>query len=138
MKLFIDSSALAKRYVREPGSDQIAVRCGEASEISLSVVCSVEIISALNRLRREGKLAPRLYKQLKQEFGCDISEARIIPLDDQVIRLAKHCLEKSPLRTLDAIHVASAIVAKSDLFLSSDQQQVRAAMLAGLKTELID
>ena len=49
MKTFFDSSAFAKRYVEEPGSQTVDSLCREATEVALSVLCVPEIISALMR-----------------------------------------------------------------------------------------
>jgi len=56
MKTFLDSSAFAKRFVDETGSDKVEETCAQASELGLSVICVPEIISALNRRRRERSL----------------------------------------------------------------------------------
>jgi uncharacterized protein len=42
-------------------------------------------------------------------------------------------LERHGLRTLDALHLACAIVWQADLFVSSDQRQVAAALKSGLR-----
>jgi len=53
MRLFFDSSAFAKRFIEEAGSQKIEELCQKASEVGLSVICFPEIISALNRRLRE-------------------------------------------------------------------------------------
>ncbi len=47
MKLFIESSALAKRYIEEVGSDEVREKCREATEIIISVITSSEVLSGL-------------------------------------------------------------------------------------------
>lgn len=42
-------------------------------------------------------------------------------------------LEKYPLRTLDALHVAGALEYRADLFVSSDRRQLDAASASGLR-----
>jgi hypothetical protein len=37
MKLFLDSSAFAKRFVEEPGSQDVEILCSQATELCLSV-----------------------------------------------------------------------------------------------------
>jgi hypothetical protein len=44
-------------------------------------------------------------------------------------------LEVSPVRTLDALHIACALEWGAELFASSDIQQLSAAKRAGLKTQ---
>ena len=137
MKTFFDSSALAKRYIEEKGSQLVADICYEATEVSLSVICVPEIISALNHRLRENRLSPRDYLTIKQHLSDDVRDAVIINLTSDVIRISTKILESSPLRAMDAIHVACASVWKSELFVSSDKQQLSAAKKAGLKIKSV-
>ncbi len=132
MRLVLDSSALAKRYISEPGSDAVLAACRAANEIVLSVICVPEILSALNRLRRAGELSDADYLQLKQDFAADIDEAAVVSLNRGVLRGAIVCLEATHLRALDAIHVASAMESACDLFMTADRQQCRAASVLQL------
>ena len=59
MRVFFDSFAFAKRYVREAGTGAVLARCDRATEICLFAIALPEIISALCRLQREGKLTPQ-------------------------------------------------------------------------------
>ncbi len=137
MKLFLDSSAFAKRFIDEPGSDQVEGLCAQATALCLSVVCVPEIISALNRRLREKTLARRDYAMVKQQLSEDVSDAVIINLTPAVVQSSIAVLEHSVLRTLDALHVASAIHWQADLFASSDHRQILAARRAGLKTKQV-
>jgi len=137
VKTFFDSSALAKRYIEEKGSQLVADICYEATEVSLSVICVPEIISALNHRLRENRLSPRDYLTIKQHLSDDVRDAVIINLTSDVIRISTKILESSPLRAMDAIHVACASVWKSELFVSSDKQQLSAAKKAGLKIKSV-
>ena len=56
MRLSIDSSSLAKRYIQENGSDKLDDLLQHASALALSVILVPEIISGLNRRLREGSL----------------------------------------------------------------------------------
>ncbi|MEK7389101.1 MAG: type II toxin-antitoxin system VapC family toxin [Elusimicrobiota bacterium] len=137
MRIFLDSSSLAKRYIIEPGTDQVLGRCGQADEVVLSVLCVPEIISALNRLRRENKLSKPRYRRLKRDFAADLAQATIIDLTSSVMDRVVFCLERSSLRALDAIHVASAMEAGCDLFISADRRQCEAAAGLRLKVEIV-
>jgi predicted nucleic acid-binding protein len=53
MKLAIDSSSLAKRYVQEVGSDKLDHLLESASELAFCVILVPEIVSDLNRRLRE-------------------------------------------------------------------------------------
>jgi uncharacterized protein len=137
MKLFLDSSALAKRYILEDGSDRVAAHCRNATEIILSVLCIPELISGLNRLIREGKLERDLYLEIKGDFLADLRQARLIGTPTSVIEGSITCLETSVVRTLDAIHIAAAWQTGCDLFLSADRRQCAAAREVGLQVEAL-
>ncbi|HEC98597.1 MAG TPA: PIN domain-containing protein [Nitrospirae bacterium] len=137
MKTFFDSSAFVKRYVEEEGSQIVDDICRETTELSLSVICVPEILSALNRRIREKRLSQRDYARIKQHFSDDVRDAMIINLIPEVIATSTKLLEASPLRAMDALHVACAIVWRADLFVSSDKQQVAAAGKAGLKIKYV-
>ncbi len=49
MKLVVDSSSFAKRYIQEIGSDELESLLKDASELAFSVILVPEIISALIR-----------------------------------------------------------------------------------------
>ena len=137
MKTFLDSSAFAKRYIEEAGSEAVDTRCQEASELALSVLCVPEIISALNRRVREGALDASQYAAIKQHLLEDIRDAAIIDLTERVVATCIRSLEASTLRAADALHVACAMEWKAGLFLSADRRQVLAAETAGLRAELV-
>lgn len=137
MKTLFDASAFAKRYVEENGSQLVDDICQETSELSLSVICVPEIISALNRRIREKRLSRRDYAIIKQRLSDDIHDAMLINLTPGVIATSTTLLEASPLHAMDALHVACALEWGAELFVSSDKQQITAAKKAGLQTKYV-
>jgi hypothetical protein len=137
MKAYLDSSAFAKRFIEEIGSDGVESICAQASELGLSVICMPEIISALNRRHREHSLTRAQYHVAKKRLLDDVRDADIIFLTPTVIGSAIMILEESPVRAMDALHVACALEWGAELFASSDKQQLQAAKRAGMKTKQI-
>lgn len=137
MKVYLDSSVFAKRFVEESGSEKVEVICSSASELGLSVLCVPEIISALNRRFREHSLTHAQYSEAKRRLLSDVRDADMITLTPSVIGSSIRVIESSPVRALDALHVACALEWDAELFASSDQQQLSAARKAGLKTRQI-
>ncbi|OGV64419.1 MAG: twitching motility protein PilT [Lentisphaerae bacterium RIFOXYA12_FULL_48_11] len=135
MKVYLDSSALAKRFVNENGSDAVEVLCGKADMLGLSVICMPEVVSALNRRVREHLLTPAQYRQAKQRLLEDIRDADIIQLTATVLGSTIHVLEASSVRAMDAIHIACALEWGADVFASADTRQLIAAKRVGLKTK---
>lgn len=56
----------------------------------------------------------------------------------EVILKAITLLEKYNLKTLDSLHIASAIIWKAELFVSADKRQIVAAKKAGSRVKLIE
>jgi len=135
MRLFLDSSALAKRYVREAGTDRVVALCADADEVVVSILALPEVVSTLNRLRREGRLSDSEYATIRQEVADDLAGATTMELTPSVVDKALVCLERSRLRASDALHVATAMEAAPDLFLTGDRRQREGAMKAGVKVE---
>ncbi len=133
MKIFLDTSALAKRYVAETGSEKLLSLCAAADEFVVSVICLPELISTLSRLVREKKLSIAEYRKLKSRATADLADAHVYQLDAGVLVAATSLLEAHPLRPMDALHVACALVAAPDKFVSADARQLNAARKAGLQ-----
>jgi predicted nucleic acid-binding protein len=119
--VYVDSSALVRLATDEPGAEAVAALISEDSEIVTSAVSLVEVRRALARV------AP----------GYDpddiLDQCIVIALDASVIARAG-LLAPASLRSLDAIHVASALMIADDLdaFVTCDQRQASAAVAAGL------
>lgn len=137
MKAYLDSSSFAKRFINEAGSDRVEATCAEATELGLSVLCVPEIVSALNRRRRERTLTRAQYSSAKRRLLEDVRDADIINLTTSVVGSSISVLERSPVRTLDALHVGCALEWAADLFVSSDKRQLDAAKRAGLHTRKV-
>jgi len=133
VKVFLDTSALAKRYIAEPGSDKVMALCQQADSLVVSVVCLPELISTFSRLVREKKLAKADYRKLKADAMADLADADICQLTPDVLASCVSLLESHPLRAMDALHVACALAVAPDIFVSADRRQHSAARKAGLK-----
>lgn len=135
MNVFLDSSALVKRYVTEPGSDDLEAILANASGIGVSVLCPLEIVSALCRRRRERQLNRPQYERAKSALFADIADASVINVTGAVIARAVQILQRWPLRSMDSVHIASASSWSADLFVSADGRQCVAARGYGLRVQ---
>jgi uncharacterized protein len=138
LNIFFDSSALAKRYLEEKGSDRVQAILSSASALGVSVICVAEIISALCRRRRERRLSTQQYRDAKAALFSDIEDASVIGIGDEVIARSVELLEHFPLRSADAQHIACAAEWSAELFVSADKRQARAARAHGLKVEALE
>ena len=135
MKTFFDSSAFAKRYVLEEGSQLVEEICLRTTSLGLSIICIPELISAFNRKLKEKSLIPDDYYTLKSRLTEEIEDAIIINLTPSVVNTSITLLESNNLRAMDSLHVACAIEWDAELFVSSDYRQIKAAQNAGLSVK---
>ncbi len=133
MKVFLDTSAFAKRYVAEQGSDKVMAFCQQADSLVVSVICLTELISTLSRLVREKKLGKVDYRKLKDAAIADMADVDICQITPNVLAAVVSLLESHPLRAMDALQVACALAVDPDVFISADRRQLSAARKAGLK-----
>lgn len=137
MKLICDSSAFAKRYILEDGSEALDSLLQRASQLALCTIVVPEIISALNRRRREQVLASDDYRTIKRHLMEDVHDAIVLQITPSVISHSVSLLENNTLRAMDALHIACALEWHAELFATSDRRQLHAAQNAGLLTEYI-
>jgi hypothetical protein len=135
VNVFLDSSALAKQYVQEAGSDRLEEILSSATSLGVSVICVSEIVSARCRRRRERKLSAREYVKAKQALFEDIEDSSVVNVTDQVVARAVELLERRPLRSSEALHIASAAEWSAQLLVSADERQCKAARRYGLEVE---
>ncbi|MBN1781955.1 type II toxin-antitoxin system VapC family toxin [bacterium] len=137
MKTFFDSSAFAKRYIEEQGSEIVEDICYHSSSLALSLVCIPEILSALNRRLQEKNLSKNDYLRAKTRLMQEIKDISIINITPGVIQKSIGLLEHHRIRTQDAIHISCALEWQPDLFVSSDKRQIDAAQKSGLKVKFV-
>ena len=103
MTLYVDSSALVKRYVDEPES-ALAERLLLADPDWLTANHTfVEVMLTLAR-----RLAPADLGSARQAFEADWSRTLVVAVDADVCRRAAVIGMETETRTLDALHLAAA------------------------------
>jgi predicted nucleic acid-binding protein len=144
---YLDTSALAKRYVREPGSGWIRNLFASTQGHRLWTVrlSGPELVAALWRKVRTGEESAANMGQAVQAFRTDWQHRyQIVEVTPLVAEEAMRLAEQHGLRGYDAVHLAAAlsIVQVSRLsggpalvFLSADDQQLQAAQSEGLGVE---
>lgn len=133
MRVFLDTSAFAKRYVAEQGSAKVVKLCQQADSLVVCVICLPELISTLTRLLREKRITKADYRKLKGNVMKDLADVDICQITPDVLASVVSLLERNPLRAMDALHVACATAVETDRFVSADHRQLAAARKAGLK-----
>ena len=140
---YLDSSALVKAYVLEQGSDLVR-RILTVDSICLCALSRVELASALRRRLREGNVVLADVDDILANYTNDSVDYVIVTLDKAVLDAAASLLRETstPLRSLDAIHLAAARLALNQLsaseqdtrLVSADRRMLEAASALGLPT----
>ena len=126
--IYLDSSALLKRVRREAETDALGAWLSERPEAPLvtSEVGRVEVIRAARRIG--GHVVPAA--------RAVVDDLDLVPLHRTVQDIACE-LEGPGLRTLDALHLASALVLGDELtvVVAYDRRRLAAATAVGLPVE---
>ncbi len=138
MRILLDASAMYKQYNDERGSARVRALTGSAREMVVAAHCKTEVASAINRQRHDQLLGPEGYLRIMAIVQQHFNAFSRLELDRRVEALAIAAMERSRLRAMDALHIASAQSAGVDLFVTADRRQAAAAEAAGLNTELIE
>lgn len=139
MILYLDTSALVKRYFKESYSDEVISRWTSAAQIVTSSVAYAEIMAATFRKMREEGLQDKRISKIVQLFQREWESFIRVEVSDVLNARIHSAVEKYPLRGFDAIHLASAMVIHERvptdfLFGCFDQGLAFAANSEGLKT----
>jgi len=103
MSLYLDASALVKRYVAEPGSDLVLTAMAGDPEWSTARHAWVEVNLALLRVLPADRM-----REAMDAFEADWRRMLVVAIDDGICRRAVQMGELTGLRTLDAMHLAAA------------------------------
>lgn len=132
MRVYVDSSALLKRVVPERESAALVSTLATHARHGAALVCSslgwVEVSRAL-RLR----LADPEDESVNSWSDVALSGILERPINADVVALARR-LSPRGLRSLDAIHLASAVLTDADVVVAYDLRLLDAARQHGLTT----
>ena len=135
MRVYLDTSALAKRYVQEPGSEDLEqLFSRDVKEAVVSTLTLPEFGAALGRKVRDREINRKSASAAMEEFDRDWQEAfALVPVTTEIAEFAAELAFKYPLKGSGAVHLATAMLSRVDLFVTSDRQLLGVCEKAGLK-----
>ncbi len=139
MILYLDTSALVKRYFREPYSDDVLSRWKSATQIVTSFIAYAETMASICRKKRESDFGDTLIRKIVGTFHQDWESFIRVEVNGNLNEYIDRVVGKYPLRGFDAIHLASAMVIHERLpqdfiFACFDDRLARAAQSEGFET----
>ena len=102
--LYVETSALLRALLEGDGALRAALS-GEG--LYTSALTFVEAARAVGRARREGRLDARAAREAERQLAAFERSCDVLALGDDVLRRAREELPEEPVRSLDAIHLAS-------------------------------
>lgn len=110
---YLDTSALAKRYAPETGSDEVdAIITAKENTSVLGNISITELYSALSKKCRVGEISRADMLSAVFRFEKDMSSGifRFLEIDNDIINASKRLILAYPvLRTYDSLHLALAL-----------------------------
>jgi predicted nucleic acid-binding protein len=132
--MYLDTSVVVKLYTREPDSTQCE-RLVAGHRIVSSELLYTELWSALLAKERNGALTPDARQRVWQLFEVHLLDEAIelVEIDGSIVREAAEMIARVhphvPLRTLDAIHLATFANLDVGLLFTRDRRMLEAAKL---------
>ena len=137
---YIDTSALAKWYLPEAGSDAFAHWMQRKKDTCISSLTRTEFRCLLARRQRMQLLTGVQVQEVFAKFQQDCQDGHLLhmPVTDQHILNAELMIDSLPtiaLRTLDALHLSIAHDISAHTLATSDKVMAKAAQLLEINVE---
>jgi hypothetical protein len=140
LMLYLDTSVLVAYYLPEPRNAAVQRLFSGPERIAVSRLSEVEFYAAISRRVRANELAREDALQVLSRFRVHADEAlyRMIPVEQRDYALAREWLATfhTPLRTLDAIHLAVSFSNRL-MVVTADQVPAESAGHFGVKHRVI-
>jgi predicted nucleic acid-binding protein len=144
-RMFLDSSAVVKYYVQEPGSSVVErlFLNTPADQVYVAVVTGAEVVAALKRTERTGVLTSEQADAAIERFSAMWqTQLMIVEVDTTIVEVAMQLARRHDVRGYDAVQLACAVdLARSAteagdtvVLWSSDLELLAAARAEGIQT----
>ncbi|MEM9038164.1 MAG: type II toxin-antitoxin system VapC family toxin [Actinomycetota bacterium] len=126
MTLFLDSSALARRYVRDPFRRALVEAMADDPVWCASALARTEVLLALHRLSEGSRTQAELWASVREDWAA----MTIVPVDERCLGRAVELGARFRLTTVDAVHLAAADrLPRPVTYATLDRRQLPAAAM---------
>ena len=143
VKSYFDTSALVAMYVSEAHSRSARREAQAVGQVPLTPLHDLELGNALRLLRGRQLIDDHQLQQLLRHVAEDREAGRLVEtsvdfhrLFERAHELSAACSARLLFRSLDILHVASAVELECRRFISGDERQLALAKEMGL--EIVD
>lgn len=137
--VYFDSALVAMFYVNEPGRERVRLLARRSGTVVTSGIAVAEVSAAFHRKFREGAVERQTFKALQGQFDHDVkgglwtlvapTEALLEQVHGLFLRLDRSVF----LRSLDALHLVTAVGEHFDRLYSNDKHVLAGCASVGLK-----
>jgi uncharacterized protein with PIN domain len=113
LSLYAESSAVLAWLLGEPHSEVVRAALGEAEFVLASEVTLIECERVLIRATAAGSLGEAVASERRARLSQAAAHWAVLGLTAEVSERARRPFPQEPIRTLDAIHLSSALLARS-------------------------
>ena len=137
MIVYLDASALVKRYVAEAGSTAVGKLIDQAEALGTSVISRAEVSAAFAKAVRMKFVTRDAAALVMKQFSADWPHFIRLQLNETLVARAASLAWEQGLRGYDAVHLATALVWQETLrepvlVATFDRQLWQGAQAAGL------
>lgn len=137
MILYLDASALVKRYIQERDSEQVNAWIGGADIVVTGLITRVEVAAAIARAGRMSLITADEALAALRQFRSEWESLQRLPITENTVIRGDALACEHNLRGYDAIHLACALIWQETLGMpvtlaSFDGQLIAAASQAGM------
>jgi uncharacterized protein with PIN domain len=128
LTVYAETSAVLRWLFNEPGADQILERLRSATKVVCSRLTLIETHRSLRRAVALDELSEAAAAEVRAVFAQAAARWALLEISSAVGERAEKAFPVEPIRTLDAIHLASALVLREsmpDLSVLSADSRVR-------------
>ena len=148
---YFDANIQVKYYLPEPGStwvrqivDEADVAGNVVNTLFTAEISLVEVAAAISVVHRVGRIGRKLRDAAFDKYIKGVTTRyQLIPITSSLLHRAAHLTQVHPLKGYDAVQLAAGLELKAALdrhkktliFVSGDDQLLKAAQTEGLVTE---
>ncbi len=129
--LYLDTSAVLRALVEAGTSPQVEERIKDAPLLVTSRLSLVEAARAVHRVRTQGLVSEQALADATRELDALWARCEVWGLTSQVCELAERVAPTKLLRTLDALHLSTYLLARRHIegleMLTEDRRLAEAA-----------
>jgi len=141
-RVYLDSSAIVKRYVKERGTEVVDLVFDNAELGNVKIFFSIwnigEVLGVLDRYRRRNLISSKEFESALSKFASEflklvkLHQLDLIPLYSDIIADSLDIILRYHIYEADAIQIVSSKYCNSEVFLTADKQLVEISKDLGI------